>query len=471
VRKRLALPLALAALACAPAAALADATVDNTGDDAPTGNPADCSTPGACTLRDAVAAGGTITFASGLGPIQLTAPIVVSASGLTITDPEGDVTVGPSGTVDPLLEFATGASNELVQGVSFTDPSGTAIKVDDGVTGVKVEKSPIFDVTTPIALGTGSNGDIAAPQGLKVGPRQPDGSLPVSGTVASGSRVDIYKGDPAGSAATTFLGSATPGSGSFSLVPSPELTPGQKVAATVTNTSAGSGTSQYSATATVPSDVTSPTLKAAFAFSDNEVIAIPSEPLAGGSLNLSDFSVQMAGVARPITQGGVSPDGTRVYLLSSQPWNPGEAGAMSFSGAGAVTDLAGNFNTGTSPINVGAAPGDFTPPAVVGLKLRPSKVCLTKAKSCKHPGVTISFATNEVGKAVVTVNRASNRRAGAFVKKVRAAGVVKILWHGTIHGRKLRAGRYVVEVAMEDNVGNVTDSPPFQIIHIVRTTR
>ena len=55
------------------------------------------------------------------------------------------------------------------------------------------------------------------------------------------------------------------------------------------------------------------------------------------------------------------------------------------------------------------------------------------------------------------------------VKKVKKAGLVKIGWRGTIHGRKLRAGRYVVEVSMEDNVGNVTDSPPFQAIHIVRT--
>ena len=69
---------------------------------------------------------------------------------------------------------------------------------------------------------------------------------------------------------------------------------------------------------------------------------------------------------------------------------------------------------------------------------------------------------------MVVVNRASNRRAGEFVKKVKKAGTVKIKWHGTIHGRPLRAGRYVVEVSMEDNVGNVTDSPPFQAIHIRR---
>jgi hypothetical protein len=217
--------------------------------------------------------------------------------------------------------------------------------------------------------------------------------------------------------------------------------------------------------------VTSPTLRSAFAFTTDEVIVTPSEPIAAGSLNLSDFSLEMAGVPRQITQGGVSPGGNRIYLLSPQSWNPGEAGAISLAGAGVLTDVAGNFNLGPSPLAVGAAPGDFQPPLVQNLKLRPAKVCLTRAKSCKHPGVTISFVTNEVGKAVVVINRASNRRAGEFVKRVRKAGVVKIPWHGTIHGRKLRAGRYVVEVSMQDNVGNVTDSPPFQVIHIVRTVR
>jgi hypothetical protein len=322
-------------------------------------------------------------------------------------------------------------------------------------------------VATPIALGTGSNAGIAAPQNLKVGPRQPDGTLPVTGTAPNGARVDIYSGDPAGTSATKFLGAPTAsGSGSFSLVPNPEPAPGTKISATST---AAAGTSRYSATATVPDDVTSPTLRTAFAFSTNEVIVIPSEPLAGGSLNLSDFSLQMAGVPRAITQGAVAPDGSRVYLISSQPWSPGEAGGISLSGTGAITDAAGNFNTSTSPISVGAAPGDFQAPFVQNLKLTPSKVCLTKGRRCRHVGVTISFTTNEVGKAVVVVNRASNRRAGEFVKKVTKPGLVKIKWRGTIHGRKLRAGRYVVEVSMEDLVGNVTDSPPFQIIHIVRT--
>jgi hypothetical protein len=444
VRKLLA--LVAAALVVTPASAWAT-TVTDAGD----------SGPG--TLRQAVLTGGSINFAPGLPQITINSTITASVP-VTINDPEGDVTVAGSGSF-PLLDFAGGSDTSSVEGVSF----GGQVKVDDGVTGVKIERSPIFNAATPISLGSGSNGGITPPQNLKVGPRQPNGSLPVSGTVSSGTRVDIYAGDPAGSTPTKFLGAPTASGGSFSFVPNPELTPGTKVAATVT----GAGTSQYSATATVPSDITSPTIKTAFAFSTNEVIVIPSEPLAGGSLNLSDFSLQMAGVPRAITSGAVAPDGSRVYLLSSQPWNPGEAGGISLTGAGVLTDTAGNFNTGTSPVSVGAAPGDFQPPLVQNLKITPSKICLTKGPKCKHPGVTISFVTNEVGKAVVVINRASNRRAGEFVKKVKTAGTVKIKWRGTIHGRKLRAGRYVVEVSMEDNVGNVTDSPPFQAIHIVRT--
>ncbi len=462
MRLRLALAAALAALAAAPAAALADAVVDNAGDSG--AGPVDCLVPGSgnCTFRDAVAAGGNVTFASAITQVTLGSPVTVSSTGLTVTGPAGGVTIRPSGAFTPLVDFAAG--NALVSGVTLTNPGGTAVKVDGGVNGVRVEASPIFNTTAPISLGSGSNGGIAAPAGLRVGPRQPDGSLALTGSVFSGSRVDVYGGDPAGADPTRFLGTATAGGGSFSFPLSPDPAPGSRLAATVT----GSGTSEY-ATATVPADITSPSIGSAYAFSTNEVIVTPSEPLAAGSLNLSDFSLQMAGVPRAITQGGVSPDGGRVYLISNQPWNPGEAGVISLRAAGVITDAAGNFNQAPAPVFVGAAPGDFQPPLVQSLKITPGRACLSRSRRCRHPGITISFVTNEVGKAVVVVNRASNRRAGEFVKKVRAPGLVKIKWRGTIHGRRLRAGRYVVEVSMRDNVGNVTDSPPFQAIRIVRT--
>jgi hypothetical protein len=463
VRLRFALPAALAALALAPGSALA-VTVTEADDAA---HPADQCTvdPAHCTLRDAVAVGGTVTFAPGVTTVTLASPLQIASNGIDI---EGSVLVQPGTTFDPLIEFNTGTVGATVKGVSFTNPGGKAIAVDPGVTGVKVEQSPIFNAVTPISLGSGANGGIQPPQNLRVGPRQPDGSLPLSGTVAAGNRLDLYGGDPQGATPTTFLEAANVSPGSFSFPLSPEPAPGGKIAATVTGEDASHGTSQY-AIADVPADLTSPTLKTAFAFSTNEVIVIPTEPLAQGSVSLSDFQLTMVGTPRALSQGGIAPDGSKVYLISSQPWNPGEAGSIAVSGPGAFTDLAGNYNTSAPTIPVGAAPGDLQGPLVTNLKLKPSKICLTKTRRCKHPGTTISFTTNERGKAIVMIARKSNRRAGQFVKKVLKAGKVTIKWAGTVHGRKLRAGTYLMEVSMQDAIGNVTADPPFKKFRILRT--
>ena len=83
------------------------------------------------------------------------------ALAVAITDNEGDVTVAGSGSFtsgDPLLDFATGSATSSVEGVNFAGP----VKVDDGVEGVRIQWSPVFNAVTPIVLGTGSNGDIAA---------------------------------------------------------------------------------------------------------------------------------------------------------------------------------------------------------------------------------------------------------------------------------------------------------------------
>jgi hypothetical protein len=178
----------------------------------------------------------------------------------------------------------------------------------------------------------------------------------------------------------------------------------------------------------------------------------------------------MAGTARAISSGGIEPNGSRIYLISSQPWNPGDAGTVALTAPGAVTDPAGNFSTSTKPIIVGAAPGDTQPPIVTALSIKPGKVCLTKAKHCKHPGATITFTTSEPGRAVFEVDKSSNRRAGTFVKRLKTAGVQHIRWGGTLHGKKLRAGRYLLQITVTDSVGNTTDDPPFSVFRVIRTT-
>ncbi len=425
---------AVAALAWAPAAH-AGGEVTTTAD----------SGPG--SLRDALSTPGTVTFQPGLGTIELSSTIAV-ANAATITGPA--TVAGAS----PVLDFASGSNPSTVTGVSFDG----GVKVD--VAGVKIQASPIFDAVTPIQISGGT----AAPAALKVGPRQANGSLPLSGTVAAAGSVDAYSGSPFGS---SFLGAASASAaGSFSFPLTSDPTPGGKIAATLTTGS----TSAWSATADVPADITSPTLAAARALTTGEVVITPSEPLSVPSVGVGDFSLTMAGSKRTITQGGIEPDGSRIYLLSSQPWRPGDAGSVSLTAAGAITDPAGNFSSSTAPIVVGAAPGDFQAPVITGLKLKPSRICLTKTGRCKHPGVTITFTIDEPARIVFTVDKGSNRRAGTFVKRIKTAGVQRIKWGGSVKRGKLRAGRYLIEVVATDSVGNTSDDPPFKTFTVIRST-
>jgi hypothetical protein len=442
--------LAVAALLAAPATAHA-VEVTNTLDS------------GAGSLRDAVGTGGTVTFAPGLGPILLDTPVTVGA-GVTITDPEVDVVVGPSSSFSggALIRFT---GNSSMSGVNVNNHGAEGVSVAAGVHAT-IQSSPIYDVTIPIdLLGTGPT----APASLKVGPRQADGTLPLSGTTTAGGTVDAYGGDPAGTTPTTWVGAGTvSAAGAFSFPLSSDPPAGGKISATLTT--ATGGTSEWSATADVPADITSPKLLSARAVTDNEVVVTPSEPLAVGSVGISDFSLRMAGTPRTITKGGILPDGRRVYLISSQPWLSGEAGSISLTTPGAISDPTGNLSSSTTPILVGASPGDFEAPVLTGLKMKPKKICLTRSRGCKRPGTTITFTTNEPGRAVFSIYSSSNRRSGQFVKRLKSAGVQHIKWGGLLHDKKLRAGRYVIEIAVTDAVGNTTDDAPYTTFNVIRST-
>jgi Bacterial Ig domain len=443
--------LAIAALLAAPATAFADAVVSNSADS------------GAGSLRAAVGTGGTVTFAPGLDPILLDTPLSIGA-GVTITDPERDVTVGPSGSFSggALIRF-TGSSS--MSGVNVNNHGAVGVSVNAGVVAT-IRQSPIYDVTQPIdLLGAGPS----APASLKVGPRQADGTLPLTGTVSAGGTVDAYGGDPLGATPTTWVGSGTvSNAGSFSIPLSADPPAGGKISATLTT--ASGGTSEWSATADVPADITAPRILAARALTDNEVVLTPNEPFVTSTVGLSDFSLTMAGKARPLTKGGILPDGSRIYLISSQPWKPGEAGSISFTQRGAVSDAAGNVSSSIAPVLVGASPGDFEPPILTKMKLKPSKICLSKSSRCKSPGTTITFTTTEPGRAVFQIYSSSNRRAGSFVKRLKTDGVQRIKWGGSLHNHKLRAGGYVMEITVTDSVGNTTDDAPYKTFKVIRTS-
>jgi hypothetical protein len=347
--------------------------------------------------------------------------------------------------------------------VTVQGPGGTGISSS---VRVAIQRSPIFGATTPLApFGSAP----AAPTSLKVGPRQADGTLPLTGTVAAPGTVDAYGGDPATTTPTTFVGQgAVSTSGAFSVPLSADPPAGGKISATLTT--AGGGTSAWSATADVPADITAPRILSARALTDSEVVLTPSEPFVTSTVGLSDFSLTMAGKSRPLLKGGILADGSRIYLISSQPWKPGEAGSISFTQRGAVSDAAGNVSSSIAPVVVGASPGDFEAPVLTKMKLKPTKICLSKSARCKQPGTTITFTTSEPGRAVFQIYSSSNRRAGSFVKRLKTDGVQRIKWGGSLHNRKLRAGGYVMEITVTDSVGNTTDDAPYKTFKVIRVS-
>jgi hypothetical protein len=372
------------------------------------------------------------------------------------------VTVDGDGLAGPVLRFVDGSGGSNVRSLLVRGSDSDGVEVDTA-DNVRITRSPIFaNALLPIDLVSGGNLGVTAPQNVRVGPRRADNSLPVTGATASGT-VEIFKGDPAGSAPTTFLAD-TPG-GDFSYTPSPELAPGDKVAATFTNPTGS--TSELSATATVPSDIVSPVLAGSRALSTSSVFIQPSEPIDGATVQLSDFTVEMAGVRRTVTAGAIASDGSSLTLATSTAWKAGEAGFVELAGPGAVGDVAGNQNVDVSRVRVAAAPGDFIAPVITSLSFKPTRICLTRNRRCRKPGMTLTFVASEEGRGTLQAVRGSRANAKNFDV---VAGKNTYRFDGRFRGRKLRAGRYGLVITMRDVVGNVASETPFRTFYVKRTT-
>jgi len=435
----------VAALIAAPSA-FADAVVTNGNDS------------GAGSFRAALAAGGRITFA---GSYETVAddPLVVSTP-VDIVGPDGYFPIRHPvgwGGGPPLLDFASGSSGSTVTGVEFWNtPDDAGVKVENGVTGVKITNSPMCNVNPPIELlGAGT----AVPTELKAGPRRPDGTVVFRGVAGAPGRLDLYRG-PLG---VTFIGEcermeyagsenvAAAGPFTFILPSSPSY---------VTLTTA-SGTSEWAAVAV---DVTPPELVGQpppNTLNNRQLVVTPSEPLAPGSVQPSDFSLTMGGRARAITQARYDQHDNVIRLVSSQPWKPGQPGTIALARQGAIDDVAGNLSSDTRPITVSGLPAGFRTPALGRVSL----------KRGRHAGVTIRFTANEPGLALFRVYGRGHRLAGSFVKKVSRAGVQRIGWSGRVKRKRLRAGRYSLTVSMTDAKGNLTEVARHRSFRVRRSSR
>jgi hypothetical protein len=421
--------------------------------------------------RITIAPGAPAAAATDVALIDFTATVVAPASssaGSTVRRivldgrPDG----GGAYRAGPLIRIAVG--DVTIETIVARNSAGNAIDLTANAQRVRITRSPVFAFapgSKAIALAAGANGNVAAPQDLRVGPRRADGTLQVTGN-SGGGTVELFRGDPA-TGPQTFANEAQGGGFAFTL--NPEPAPGEKLSATLTDP--GGNTSEFSPTATAPADLESPRLLGGVAISRNEVRVHASEALHPATVQAEDFALRMAGSDRSVIGASLSPDGAFVTLTSSTPWLYGEAGTVALRTPAAFTDSAGNESPSVlTTARVGGAPGDFDAPRVTVLRINPRrKVCVSKGPRCSKPGTEVSFLSSEDGEAVFTLRRGSHvlgQRRYAV-----EPGRNRIRYDGRLRGRKLSAGAYKLYVGVEDAVGNIAPLQPSLEFRIVKTRR
>ena len=520
--RRLALLTALlASLAAAPTAGAATFTVDDPGDStdqAPGDGICEATGPQRCTLRAAIEeandapdadtiqfAGAPTLTATTIAPLtplpRIVAPVTIDGGGDITIAPGAAFPVPPAPTA-ALLGFsstvapASSATGSVLRRIALDgNPDGAGPRsagplvrvevnevtiesvvarnsADDGIEvasaaqRVTITRSPVFAFAPgreAIFLESGANSNLPAPGDLRIGPRRSDGSLPLTGNSQPG-RVELFRGDPV-TGPQGWVADAPGGGFTFNLTPEPA--PGERFSTTLIDPS---GNTSRFATVTAPGDLTSPRLSTGVAVSLNEVRVTPTERIAPETVQVEDFSLVMAGSERTIAGVSVAEDGSSVTLTSATPWLYGEAGSVALREPAGVTDPSGNESPLLGPVRVGGAPGDFAAPRVTTLRINPRrKVCITKGPRCRKPGTEVSFLSSEDGDAYFTFIR--GRRVLGQRRYAAKPGRNRIRFDGRLRGRKLTAGRYTLQVGVEDAVGNLSPKQPSLPFRLVNTAR
>ncbi|MEA2458982.1 MAG: hypothetical protein QOC95_1954, partial [Thermoleophilaceae bacterium] len=421
---------AAALLLGAPAAMAATLTVTGTGDSAGpcTGN--DCPTlRSALTQAATTPEADTIQFADSLSGATITVGSTLPSPGRVDIVGGGDTTVAQSASAaGPLLLLSTGSAGSTVRDITLVGPgsagaastsliriaassitvagstlrnaTGAGVEVASGSQQVTITQNSIYGYgTNPVTFESSDvNGGIHPPANLRVGPRNADGTLPVSGTTDGVGGLEFFGGPQ-----RSFFFGAGVGGGAFSFVPTPEPAAGDLLGITITD---GAGNTSEYANVRVPDDTASPFIVGAVATTLNAIDVQMSEPVDPATVQTTDFFVQMTAVTRPITGAFVSPDGTRITLTSSKPWGSGEAGIVRLTQPGAIADPAGNASLAPVERHVGGAPGDFIAPVVTNFRLNPNRgVCFVEGPRCKHPRTAVIFNSSEEGDMYITVFR------------------------------------------------------------------
>jgi len=291
------------------------------------------------------------------------------------------------------------------------------------------------------------------PPTIRVGPRRFNNTVSLNGG-AVGTFVDLYKADPpaTGPEADEYFDSVGVTGGVYARLLATLPASGDRFTATTTDSSGR--TSGYAVPATTPPDLTSPILNNAVAIADNAVRLDFNEAISGGINGvLGAFALNMGAANRQITSVGVA--GSSLYVGSATtPWAPGEAGLISFTGAGRVADGFGNEVIGEPVKNVFGGPGKLTVPVISKLRTSPKKFCQRKTSKCRRRQAYLYITLSEESRVVFNVYRSKGRKfVVRYVRKL-PKGTSKTRLFGTINGRRLPATWLIVSAVAEDTARN-----------------
>lgn len=416
--------LLLAADRASAATYVVDTAADNGALSTCGGGGGDCSLRGAIDKADEDVATDTLIFS--VSSVTIDSPLPQVQEKLTIN---GDET-----TVVGSLLYTTSCL-----------PSEFAFDLTQAQ--VELIKLPIYNVCQRAIKS-----NVPTPT-ISVGPRRSNNTVSINGA-AAGVSVEIYDADPpaSGAEAAEYFDSVATANGSYARPLTTFPATGAKFTATTTDSSGR--TSGYAVPAATPPEFTSPVLNNAVAIADNAVRLDFNESLSG-SINgvLGAFVLKMGAANRQITSVGVS--GNSLYVGSATtPWSSGEAGLISFTGAGRVADGYGNEVLGEPAKTVYGGPGKLTVPVISKFRTSPSKFCQRKTSKCRRGQTYLYITLSEDARVVFNVYRAKGRKfVVRYVRKL-PKGTSKTRLFGTINGRTLPATWLLVNAVAEDTARN-----------------
>lgn len=180
-----------------------------------------------------------------------------------------------------------------------------------------------------------------------------------------------------------------------------------------------------------------PVIASAVGVSRTRVRVRFAQPLTARAVQAGELVLSMGGEPRTVTRLEMAADGETAELEARPAWPYGTAGSVRLRDAGKA-------------VRVWATPGDVTPPALRGVRLDSSTVCVIAVSgNCDRNGGTVHYTVDEPVSIVLDLRRRSTD-APSLMRVSRGAGRGSVRFGSKIEGRRLRPGTFRLTVHAVD---------------------